>query len=66
MSKEIKLYTLREVQKILGCTSGRLEQLRYERELAYIPGAPIMILQEDLDDYLAREASKKARANGYK
>tara|TARA_R100000365_G_scaffold3263_1_gene10432 strand:- start:8559 stop:8744 length:186 start_codon:yes stop_codon:yes gene_type:complete len=57
---------MEEAATLLGYTVAKVDRLRLERQIGFIPGKPIMITREDLDDYVAREQAKAEFNRRYK
>jgi hypothetical protein len=52
-----------EVAAILGRSSSKIKRLRLARELSYLPGRPVLIMERWLDEYLERlESARAAKA----
>lgn len=50
----MKFLTEPEVADILRCSTSKVKRLRLSGALPYIPGRPVLIAEEDLDEYLDR------------
>ena len=50
----MKLLTEPEVAEMLRCSTSKIKRLRLSGALAYIPGRPVLIAEQDLAEYLDR------------
>lgn len=49
-----KLLLEREVAEILRCSASTIKRLRHKGLLAYKPGRPVLISEDDVDAYIER------------
>lgn len=58
-----KMLTEIEVSEVLRCSVSKVKRLRLSGRLAYLPGRPVLVREEDLNAYL-ESARRSARAIG--
>lgn len=58
-----KLLTEKEVAAVLRCSCEKIRRLRYAGKLAYVPGRPVLIAEDDLNSFIDAEklAAERAR-----
>lgn len=58
-----KMLTEIEVSEVLRCSVSKVKRLRLSGRLAYLPGRPVLVREEDLNAYL-ESARRSARPVG--
>lgn len=63
----MKLLTEQEVADLLGCDALRVKRLRAAGLVAFIPGQPALLLEDDVHEFIAwlKRRSEHERSKGY-
>lgn len=63
----MKLLTEQEAADLLGCDALRVKRLRAAGLIAFIPGQPPLLLEDDVQEFIAwlKRRSEHERSQGY-
>ncbi len=68
-SRKTRLLIEREVAELLRCSVSKVKRLRLSRQLGYLQGRPVLVPEEDAEEYVLRiriEAAMKEAAKDHK